>query len=150
MKSEPVAATIQEAVDGYREKSDEDREGRTGRIGRHLGAVNHGSGVQVGRTIEPPWRTVAEQSGRNVKNHTHLTVARHLREKTHTSMLVVTIREDEERGICSAAFNELFQTVNDRLEERRVVVIVLNKQSAIWKDASIETLSREWSQTTDA
>ena len=34
-----------------------------------------------------------------LKNHIHLTVARHLREKTHTIMLVVTIREGEARGV---------------------------------------------------
>ena len=38
-----------------------------------------------------------------------MTIARHLREKTHTSMLVVTIREGEERGICSAALKELVE-----------------------------------------
>ena len=31
--------------------------------------------------------------GWNLKNHSHLTVVRHLREKIHSSMLIVTIRE---------------------------------------------------------
>ena len=39
--------------------------------------------------------------GWNMKNHSHLTVARHLREKIHPIVLVVTIREGEEKGICS-------------------------------------------------
>ena len=52
VKSEPVAVTTQEAVDGHCEKSDEDRECRTNRAGQHHGAVNHGSGAQVGKAIE--------------------------------------------------------------------------------------------------
>ena len=60
-------------------------------------------------------------------------------------MLVVTIvtrREGEERGICSAELKELLTFVKDQVEERSVVVIVLKKESAIWKDASVKTLSR--------
>ena len=41
-----------------------------------------------------------KSDGWNLKNHSHLTVARHLREKTHPSMLVVTIREGEDQGLC--------------------------------------------------
>ena len=58
-------------------------------------------------------------------------------------MVVVTIRRGEERGICSAALKELLTNVKDQIEERCVVVIVVNKESAIWKDASTETLSRD-------
>ena len=58
-------------------------------------------------------------------------------------MLVVTIREGEERGICSAALTELLKIVKDQIEERSVVVIALNKELSIWKDASMKTLSRE-------
>ena len=58
-------------------------------------------------------------------------------------MLVVTSREGEERGICSTALEELLKVVKDQSEERSVVVIVLNEESAIWKDASMETLSRD-------
>ena len=36
-----------------------------------------------------------------LKNHSHLTVARHLREKIHTRMLVVTIRERAKREGCA-------------------------------------------------
>ena len=49
--------------------------------------------------------------------------------------MVVAFRE--ERGICSAALKELLKIVKDQIQERSVVVIVLNKESAIWKDASI-------------
>ena len=62
VKSEPAAVTDQDAVDGYREKRNEDRECRTSRTGQHHGAVNHGSCAQMGKTIEPLWETVAEQS----------------------------------------------------------------------------------------
>ena len=78
-----------------------------------------------------------------MKNHGHLAVARHLREKTLTSILVVTTREGEERGCCSAALKELLKIVKDQAEERSVVVIVVNKELAIWKDASMKTLSRD-------
>ena len=50
--------------------------------------------------------SLGKADGWNLKNHSHLTVARRLHEKTHTSMLVVTMREGEERGIVSAALRE--------------------------------------------
>ena len=62
--------------------------------------------------------------GWNLKNQSHLTVARHLREKIHPSMLVVTIRESEERGICNAALRELLRIAKDQMGERSVVIIV--------------------------
>ena len=40
--------------------------------------------------------SLSKADGWNLKNHSHLTVAKHLREKTHASMLFVTIREGEE------------------------------------------------------
>ena len=119
VKSEPVAVTTQH------------------------GLVDHGSSAQVGKTIKPLWRTdTTRMDGRKLKNHSHLTVARHLREKTHTSMLVVTIREGEERGICSAALKELLRIVRSQIEERSVV-IVSNRESAIWRSASVNTVLRE-------
>ena len=80
--------------------------------------------------------------GWNLKNHSHPTVARHLREKTHTSMLVVTIREGEERGMCSAALRELLRVVNDHIEERGVAIIVSNKQSTIWRRTTVIDLDK--------
>ena len=74
--------------------------------------------------------------GWNLKNHSHLTVARHLREKTHPSILVVTIREGEERGRCRASLRELLRFVKDQIEERGVAIIVSNKES-------VKTLLRE-------
>ena len=81
--------------------------------------------------------------GWNLKNHSHLTVARHLREKTYPSMLVVTIREGEDRGICSAALRELLRIVKDQIEERGVVIIVMSRGSAIWRKASLKSVTRE-------
>ena len=113
--------------------------------GTIFSAVNHGSGAQVGKAIEPLWRSVDTQSGwmEAEKNHSHLTVARHLREKTHPSMQVVTIREGEERGLCSAALRELLRVVRDQIEERGVAIIVSNKESTIWRKTSVKTLLRE-------
>ena len=47
--------------------------------------------AQVGKTI-----ACLGKLSLRMKNHSHLTVARHLCEKTHVSMLVVTIRQGEE------------------------------------------------------
>ena len=58
-------------------------------------------------------------------------------------MRVVTIREGEVRGICSATLQELLKSIKAQIEERCVAVIVRNKKSAIWKDASMKTLLRD-------
>ena len=50
-----------------------------------------------------------------MKNHSHPTVARHLREKIHPTVLVVTIREGEEKGMCSAAMRELLRIIEDQV-----------------------------------
>ena len=57
-------------------------------------------------------------------------------------MLLVTIREGEERRICSSALNELVKIIKDQIEERSEVVFVLNQESAVWKDSSVKALSR--------
>ena len=75
-----------------------------------------------------------------MKNHRHLMAARLLREKTHPNMLVVTIREGEEQEICGATLRELLKIIKDQVEERSVVVIVLNKESAMWREESMKTL----------
>ena len=56
-------------------------------------------------------------------------------------MLVVII--SAERGICRAALKELLKIVKDQIEERSVVVTVLNKEPVIWKDAIMKTLARD-------
>ena len=131
----PSANTTQEAVDGHCEKpmriaSVEQIElnnimelSITGQVLRWARQSNLSGGVLLRRT-----------DGWNLKKHSHLTVARHLREKTHTSMLVVTTREGEEPGICSAALKELLRIVKSQIEERCVVVIVFSRESAIWRN----------------
>ena len=84
-----------------------------------------------------------KSDGWNLKNHSHLTVARHLREKTHPSLLIVTIREGEDQGLCSAALKELWRIVKDQIEERSVVVIVISRISAIWRKASMKSVMQE-------
>ena len=75
--------------------------------------------------------------GWNLKNHSHLTVARHLCEKIHPSMLVATIREGEEKGMSNAALRELLRFSKDQMGERSVVVIVLSNRSTIWRKTSM-------------
>ena len=143
-KSEPVAVTTQEAIDGYREKA------------RRIASVEQ---VELGNIMELSitgqllrWARRANLSGGvslckadgwNMKNHSHLTVARRLREKIHPTMLVVTIREDEERGLCSAALRELWRIIKDQIEERTVVVVVMSRSSTIWRRASLKSVMRE-------
>ena len=52
----------------------------------------------------------------------------------------MTIRESEERGICSAALKELLRNVKDEVEEQSVVVIVSNRESAMWRNAIVKTV----------
>ena len=97
--SEPRAVTTQEAVDGYREKtmrieSVEQIElvnimelSITGQVLMWAGQSNLSGGVSLRKA-----------DGWNMKNHSHLTVARHLREKIHPIVLFVTIREGEVKG----------------------------------------------------
>ena len=84
VKSEPVAVTTQEAVDGLCEKrmriaSVEQIElgnimelSITGQLLRRARQSNLSGGLSLHKA-----------DGWNLKNHSHLTVARHLREKTH-------------------------------------------------------------------
>ena len=141
----PEAVTTQEAVDGYREK--------TMRIAS-VEQVDLGNIMELSITDHVlewarRWKlsggadSLGKAGGWNLKNHSHLTVTRHLLEKTQPSILVVTIREGEERRICSAALKEVLKIVEDEIQERSVVVFVLNKESAIWKGASMNTLSRD-------
>ena len=144
MKSEPVAFTTQEAVDGHCEKAmriasvEQIEPGNimelsiTGQMLKWARQSNLSGGLSL-----------CKADGWNLKNHSHLTVARRLREETHTSMLVVTVREGEARGICGAAFRELLRIVKDHIEERSVVIIVANRESAIWRNTSVKILLRE-------
>ena len=75
--------------------------------------------------------SLRKADGWNMKNHSHLTVARHLREKIHPIVLVVTIRKGEERGMCSAAMRELLRIVKDQVGEGCAVAMVLGRKSTI-------------------
>ena len=55
--------------------------------------------------------------GWNMKNHSPLTIARHFRGKIHPIVLVVTMREGEEKGMCSAAMRELLRIIKDQVGE---------------------------------
>ena len=102
-KSEPVAVTTQEAIDGYREKArrianvEQIKLGNimelsiTGQLFRGERQANMSGGVSL-----------CKANGWNMKNHSHIRTARRLREKIHPMMLIVTIRKYEDRGICSA------------------------------------------------
>ena len=88
MKSEPRAVTTQEAVDGYREKA------------MRIESVEQ---IELGNIMELPiagqvlmWArqsnfsggvSLRKADGWNMKNHSHLTVARHSREKIHPIVL---------------------------------------------------------------
>ena len=132
VKSEPVAVTTQEAVDGYREQAMRITSVEQNESGNIMELSITGQVLKWARQSNlPGGLLLSKADGWNLKNHSLLTVARRLREKIHSSMLVVTIREGEERGICSAALKELLNIVKDPHEERSMVVIVLNKESAI-------------------
>ena len=126
---------------------EKDRECRTNRAGQHHGAadrINHGQALRWARRSNLSGGvSLRRAAGWNLKNHSHLTVARHLREKIHTSMPVVTVRESEERGMFSAALREFLRVVRDQIEERGVAIIVSNKESTVWRKTSVKTLPRE-------
>ena len=84
--------------------------------------------------------SLLKAAGWRVKNHSHLTVARHLREKIHPTELVVTIREGEGKGICSAAMREILRIINDQVGEGCAVAMVLSRKSTIWRRAIVKTL----------
>ena len=144
VKSEPMAVTTQEAVDGYREKAMRIASVEQIELGNIMELSITGQVLKWARQVNlSGGASLRKADGWNLKNHSHLTVARHLREKIHTSMLVVTIREGEERGMCNAALRELLRISKDQMGERSVVVIVLSKRSTIWKTTSMRTLIRE-------
>ena len=102
VKSEPVAATTQEAVDGHCEKAMRIASVEQIELGNIMELSITGQVLRWARQSNlSGGLSLCKADGWNLKNHSHLTVARHLREKIHPSMLVVTIREGEERGMCS-------------------------------------------------
>ena len=141
VKSEPVAVTTQEAVDGRCEKAMRIASVEQIELGNIMELSITGQVLRWARQSNlSGGLSLRKADGWNLKNHSHLTVARHLREKTHSTMLVVTIREGEERGICSAALREMLRIVKDQIEERGVVIIVMNRKSAFWRKASLKSV----------
>ena len=97
VKSEPVAVTTQEAVDGYCEIAMRIATAEQIELGNIMVLSIAGQMLRWPRRSNVLGGVSRRRAdGWKLKNHSHLTVARHLREKTHTSMLVVTIREGEE------------------------------------------------------
>ena len=144
MKSEPAAVTTQEAIDGSREKVMRIASVEQIELGNLMELSITGQVLKWARQSHLSGGLFLRKSdGWNLKNHSHLTVARYLREKTHPSMLVVTIREGEDQGLCSATLRELWRIVKDQIEERSVVVIVMSRNSAIWRKASLKSVMRE-------
>ena len=45
--------------------------------------------------------------------------------------------------MCSAALRELLRIVQDQIEERGLVIIVSNRESTIWRQASVKIVLRE-------
>ena len=87
--------------------------------------------------------SLRKADGWNMKNHSHLPVARHLREKIHPAVLVVTMREGEEKGMRSAAMREPLRIIKDQVGEGCAVATVLNRKSTIWRRAIVKTLLRK-------
>ena len=144
MKSEPAAVTTQEAIDGSRKKVMRIASVEQIELGNLMELSITGQVLKLARQSNLSGGLFLRKSdGWNLKNHSHLTVARHLLEKTHPSLLVVTIREGEDQGLCSATLRELWRIVDDQIEERSVVVIVMSRNSAIWRKASLKSVMRE-------
>ena len=135
-KSAPVAVTTQEGIDGYHEKAMRIAATSWSCQSRVMCSNGQDNLTSRGRV------SLRKTDGWNLKNHSYLPVARHLREKTHSSMFVVTIREREERGICSTALKELLKIIKDQIEERSVVVLVRTKSPQSGKIQYENTVKR--------
>ena len=144
-KSEPVAVTTQEAIDGYREKARRIANVEQVELGNIMefsiaGQLFRGEGqASMSRGL-----SLCKANGWNMKNHSHLKVARRLREKIHPIMLIVTIRKDEDRGICSATLRDLWKIIKDQIKERTVAVVVVIKSSEMWMRTRMKSAASNW------
>ena len=79
----PVAVTTQEGIDGYREKAMMIASVEQVELGNIMELSITGHVPQMGKTIELLWceLSLSKADGCELKNHSNLTVARHLREK---------------------------------------------------------------------
>ena len=81
-------------------------------------------------------------NGWNAKDRSHLTNAKHLSEGIKPNLLSVTLREGEERSTQSAASIMWVKLIKDEVREQSVVVLVLNKESAIWSETTMKSWLR--------
>ena len=63
--------------------------------------------------------SLSKAHGWNLRNHNHLTVAKHLREKTHSSFLIVTFKEGEESGFCGATLKEPVKVIEAQVDDQK-------------------------------
>ena len=63
--------------------------------------------------------------------------------RKHSSMMIAMTREGKDQGLCSAALRELWRIAKDQIEERDVVVIVMCRNLAAWRKASMKSVKRE-------
>ena len=83
-KSTPAAITTQERIDGYFGKAMKIASVEQVELGNNMELSITGHVLTWARRLNFCGRTVAEQQmDGNLKNHSHLTVARHFREMTH-------------------------------------------------------------------
>ena len=143
-KSEPVAFTTQEAIDGYREIARRIANVEQIELGNVMELSITGQLIRGARQANPSVVvSLCKTNGWNMKNHSHLKTARRLREKIHPTMLVVTIRKDEDRGICNETLRELWRIVKDQIKEQTVDVVVMSKYSAIWRRIKMKSVMQE-------
>ena len=84
VKSEPVAVTTQEAIDGRREKAMRIASVEQIELGNIMELSITGQVLRWARQSDlSGGLSLCKADGWNLKSHSHLTVARHLREKTH-------------------------------------------------------------------
>ena len=83
MKSEPVAATTQEAVDGHREKAVRIASVQQIELGNIMELSITGQVLRARQSNLSGVFSLRKADGWNLKNHSHLTVAKHFREKSH-------------------------------------------------------------------
>ena len=137
-KSEPVAITTQEAIDGYREKAWRIASLDQIELGSIMELSISGQLLRGAKRLSIPGGiSLCKTDGWNMKNHSHLKVARRLREKIHPTTLAVTIRENEDGGMCSATLRELRRIVKDQLNDQTAVVVAISRNSEIWKGTSM-------------
>ena len=140
MRSEP-AVTLQEAIDGSCGKAMRIASVEQVELGNLMELSIMSRVLKWARQLNlSGGLSLCKAIGWNMKNRRHMMVARRLRVQTHPTLLLVTIREGEEQEICSATLERLLRVVNDQVEEGNVVVIVLSKESAMWRVECMRTL----------